>query len=257
MSFVLEIPEISEIQISRILRPASLVRALIAGNDLRPALSGICQSTFGLFLQKGGKMIKFTASAVVHSVQCTMNNVFWWSFVQSKVFVVFLVFLEIEMILMMMTGLSTLIPCGYYLTPASCSPFWLNWPRGELFQKLHSNFPIFPFPPFPSYSQKHLWGKPWRRLSTNTEKEIAATHENDLGKVWKLIPLLKAADLFLPFFINCPLIFIAIIVEWIVYRDQLQMPLRTFENFMKALKSLTGLTFRFRTDNSEDGFDRF
>ena len=26
---------------------------------------------------------------------------------------------------------------------------------------------------------------------------------------------------------------------------------------MKALKSLTGLTFRFRTDNSEDGFDRF
>ena len=202
-------------------------------------------------------MIKFTASAVVHSVQCTMNNVFWWSFVQSKVFVVFLVFLEIKMILMMMTGLSTLIPCGYYLTPASCSPFWLNWPRGELFQKLHSNFPIFPFPPFPSYSQKHLWGKPWRRLSTNTEKEIAGTCENDLGKVWKLIPLLKAADLFLPFFINCSLSFIAIIVEWIVYRDQLQMPLRTFEKYMKALKSLTGLTFRFRTDNSEDGFDRF
>ena len=63
------------------------------------------------------------------------------------------------MILMMMTGLSTLIPCGYYLTPASCSPFWLNWPRGELFQKLHSNFPIFPFPPLPILFSKTSVGE--------------------------------------------------------------------------------------------------
>ena len=42
-----DIQKISEIQISRILRPASLVCALIAGNDLRPAY---CQKSVNQLL---------------------------------------------------------------------------------------------------------------------------------------------------------------------------------------------------------------
>ena len=58
--------------------------------------------------------------------------------------------------------LTSLIPCGYYLTPSSCGPFWLNWPR----EKFSESCPVIPplsSPPppwpLPSYGEKHLPGK--------------------------------------------------------------------------------------------------
>ena len=66
--------------------------------------------------------------------------------------------------------LTSLIPCGYYLTPSSCGPFWLNWPR----EKFSESCPVIPplsSPPppwpLPSYGEKHLPGKSLWLVSKN------------------------------------------------------------------------------------------
>ena len=79
--------------------------------------------------------------------------------------------------------LTSLIPCGYYLTPSSCGPFWLNWPR----EKFSESCSVIPLPPpLAPPALAILWWKtsPGEILVTRFQKQIERVSCTHVQMIW-------------------------------------------------------------------------